>query len=237
MNLKDLIFGRPIAPEIQTGDRYARSVQKWLPIADVRNGVIITTDGRFVKLLEVLPVNFDLKSDIEQQNIINSFATYLKIAPDTLQILVVTQKADIEGYINHMWELYEAEENEYCREMIDDNIQEVEYLADREALTRRFFVAFQYEAGMRIRGNHNSVDAIVQRLEEEAQTARNYLEMCGLEVICPDYYDNFLCDTLYGLLNKNTSKSVKLPKGVFSMVSEVCGASDTEEGLGGSVYA
>ena len=219
MNLKELLFGRPIATEIRADSvRHARSVQAWLPIADIRNGVFITTDGQFVKLLEVLPVNFDLKSDIEQQNIISSFAAYLKIAPNSVQILVATQKADIEGYLRRMWVLYDAEENDACREMIEDNIREVEYLADREALTRRFFVAFRYEAHMRVRGNR--VDAIVQRLEEEAATTRNYLEMCGLEVLRPANDDAWLCEVLYGLLNRNTSKTVKLPPGFYAPTDE-----------------
>ena len=221
MNLKELLFGRPVTPAVNTGGNHARSVQGWLPIADVCNGVIITADGQFVKLLEVLPVNFDLKSDIEQQNIIASFAAYLKIAPDSLQILVATQKADIEGYINRMWALYESEENEACREMIADNIREVEYLADREALTRRFFIAFRYEQHMRIRTNN--VDSIIQRLEEEANTARNYLELCGLEVIRPNNEDAFLCDVLYGLLNRKTAKTVKLPEGLYAMLGDACG--------------
>lgn len=52
-------------------------------------------DGRYVKVIEVLPVNFYLKSETEQQNIIYYYASYLKIAPDNMQIRVLTQKADI----------------------------------------------------------------------------------------------------------------------------------------------
>jgi len=220
MNLKELIFGKNIRPEgVNTGGRYANSVQKWLPIADIRDGVVITTDGRFIKILEALPVNFYLKSTAEQQNIIFYFASYLKIAPDNIQILAVTQKADIEAYIRRMKLLHEEETDISCREMIEDNISEVEYLADREALTRRFFIVIQYEQRMRVRGN--SFSAIIQRLNEEADTARHYLDMCGLEVLQPEYSDLFLCETLYALLNRKTSKSVKLPCSVFSMLGEV----------------
>jgi len=222
MNLKELIFGKAIKPEgVNTGGRYTYSVQKWLPIADIRNGVVITADGRFIKILEVLPVNFYLKSTTEQQNIIFYFAAYLKIAPDNIQILAVTQKANIEAYIKRMRQFHGDESSGNCREMIEDNISEVEYLADREALTRRFFIAIQYEQRMRIRGN--SFDAIITRLNEEADTARHYLDMCGLEVLQPEYSDVFLCETLYALLNRKTSKTVKPPLGVFSMLGEVHG--------------
>ena len=221
MKLKDLIFGSRTAPD--NGGRaghYAESVQGWLPVADIRDGVVITKDGRFVKLLEVLPVNFALKSPMEQQNIIYYFSSYLKIAPDHIQFLAVTQKADIDGYIKRMRQAYEAEENENCRTMVADNIAEIEYLADREALTRRFFIAIQYEPRMKVRGN--TVDGIIQRLNDEANTARNYLDLCGLETLQPEYSDIFLAETLYGLLNRRTSGIAKLPLQVFSMVGEIC---------------
>ena len=71
MNIKDLIFGKKIMPDSGGVQHYTESVQNWLTVSDIRDGVIITKDGRFVKLLEVLPVNFYLKSAMEQQNIID----------------------------------------------------------------------------------------------------------------------------------------------------------------------
>ncbi len=79
-----------------------------------------------------------------------------------------------------MWEFYENEPAVSCREMIEDNINEVRYLAANEAVTRRFFLIFQYEARMKTRAN--TVEAIAERLRDEEQTARRYLDMCGLEV-------------------------------------------------------
>ena len=222
MNVKELLFGKRITPEMKLCGRYPHSVQSWLPVVDIQNGVIITVDGRFIKVIEVLPVNFYLKSQTEQQNIIFYFASYLKIAPDNIQMMAVTQKADIDAYIKRMRGFCDNEKNDNCREMILDNISEVEYLADREALTRRFFIAFQYEQRMRIRSNNT--EGIIQRLRDEAETARQYLDMCGLEVIQPKYEDVFLCELLYSLLNRNTSKKVRLPESVFTMTGEIHGS-------------
>ena len=55
------------------------------PHQNIIGGVVITKDNRFVKILEVLPVNIYLKSVSDRQNIISSFAAYLKIAPNDLQ--------------------------------------------------------------------------------------------------------------------------------------------------------
>lgn len=39
------------------GDYYENSTQSWLPIKEFRNGIVIMKDGRYVKVLEVLPAN------------------------------------------------------------------------------------------------------------------------------------------------------------------------------------
>ena len=69
------------------------STEAWLPVADIRNGVILLKDGRIAKILEVLPVLFDLKSEMEKENLVYYFASYLKIAPAHLQIRIVNHPA------------------------------------------------------------------------------------------------------------------------------------------------
>lgn len=224
MNLKQLLFGAQ-APQQKTA-QYPHSTQKWIPVQDIRDGIVVTKDGRYVKILEVMPVNFHLKSLIEQQNIIYYFSGYLKVAPDNLQIKIITQKADIAGYEARMWKFYENEPVASCRDMIEDNIKEVRYLAANEAVTRRFFLIFQHEARMKARAA--TVEAVAERLRDEEQTARRYLDMCGLQVRDVLYADNFQLELLYGLLNHRTSQNTRLPVSVFDMVSEVSGMSDDE---------
>ena len=62
----------------------------YLPIEKIANGIIYTKDHRFVKVVEVVPINFMLRSAREQRNIIYSFVSYLKISPVKLQIKVLT---------------------------------------------------------------------------------------------------------------------------------------------------
>jgi len=226
MNLKQLIFGKT-APQAKTA-QYPHSTQKWLPVLDIRDGIIITKDSRYIKILEVMPVNFHLKSLIEQQNIIYYFSGYLKVAPDNLQIKVLTQKADIAGYEKRMWEFYEKEPVASCREMIEDNINEVRYLAANEAVTRRFFLIFRHETRMKTRAA--TVKAIAERMRDEEQTARRYLDMCGLQVHDVPYTDNFQLELLYSLLNRRATVNTRLTPGVFDMVSQVAGAGDDEWG-------
>ena len=113
------------------------------------------------------------------------------------------------------------EENESCREMIEDNIREIGQGVASDAIRHRFFLIFQYEAGMKAAGY--TAAAIIQRLNEEADTARRYLDVCELEVLDPQYSDDFILKLLYEIINKRTSLRVKLPEGVFDMTTAVHG--------------
>lgn len=220
MSMKDLIFGGTVK-SAGTDGAYRDSIQAWLPIKNIIGGVVITKDNRFVKILEVLPVNIYLKSPNDRQNIISAYASYLRIAPNNIQLEVRTLPTDMAEYIERMRQYAEAEENPACREMIEDNINEIGLGIANNAIRHRFFLIFQYEAQMKAR--RNTVRDIIQRLNEEADTARRYLDVCELEVLEPRYSDDFTLKLLYEIINKQTSRRVKLPEGVFDMTTTVHG--------------
>ncbi|MCL2637507.1 MAG: hypothetical protein FWD48_03970 [Oscillospiraceae bacterium] len=196
LDVKAWLFGKQ--HEYDDGNR-PQSPHTFLPIKDIRDGIVITADNRYIKVLEVLPVNFYLKSAIEQQNIIHYFANYLKIAPYNLQIIVQTGKADIDAYCTNMQELHDNEENENCQVMIQENSRLVNYLAVNEAITHRFFLVFQYE---NIAGA-SSYEAILKSLADHVNNAVGYLEYCGLEFVCHENPDDFLRQ----MLNKQRGTS------------------------------
>lgn len=113
--------------------------QDFIPVKEIRHGVIETTDGRYLKFLEVEPINFMLRSDEEQFNIISSFASWLKISPVQLQFKSITRKADSDKHIAMVRSELENEPNEQCKALGADYIRFVKDVGNREALTRRFF--------------------------------------------------------------------------------------------------
>jgi hypothetical protein len=221
LNLKELIFGGRIQGLDTAGGGYAGSVQEWLPVKNIVSGVVVTKDRRFVKIIETLPVNFHLKTISERQTAIAYFAAYLKIAPKNLQISVVTQRLDMEEYFKMMKAHLADETNVECRAYIEDNIAEIADITENELTTHRFFIVFQYEPQMKAK--NNTVASIAERLNDEADTARRYLELCGLEMLEPEYADNEVLELLYQVINKKTGRRVRLPEGVFDMIGEVHG--------------
>lgn len=69
-----------------------QTLEDYLPVEKIENGIVYTTDGRYVKILEIEPINFLLRSAREQQGIIYSFISYLKISPVKLQIKMISKK-------------------------------------------------------------------------------------------------------------------------------------------------
>ena len=176
------------------------TLEDYLPIDKIANGIIYTTDHRYVKILEIEPINFLLRSAREQQGIIYSFISYLKISPVKLQIKMISKKADINKHLEQAALELSRETNPHCRELQKDYIQFVKKLSSREAVSRRFFLIFEYEP---FNVNRKVEEKeILAALETAAQTAKTFLYQCGNQVITHDNEDEFTTDVLYTLLNR-----------------------------------
>ena len=177
-------------------------VQDYLPIRDLKNGIIETTDNRYIKILEIEPINFTLRSDEEQFNIISSFASWLKISPMRLQFKSITRRADSDKHISMICEELEHEENPQCKELGEDYIGLIKDVGNREALTRRFFLIFQYEAV----GRNESDDyaKIYGMLQTAEQTARAYFMQCGNSIVQSKDPDEATAEILYMFYNRRS---------------------------------
>ena len=176
------------------------TLEDYLPIDKISNGIIYTTDHRYVKILEIEPINFLLRSAREQQGIIYSFISYLKISPVKLQIKMISKKADINKHLEQAALELSRETNPHCRELQKDYIQFVKKLSSREAVSRRFFLIFEYEP---FNVNRKVEEKeILAALETAAQTAKTFLYQCGNQVVTHDNEDEFTTDVLYKLFNR-----------------------------------
>ena len=177
-------------------------VQPFLPVKDIQNGIVETTDGRYIKILEIEPINFMLRSSEEQYNILSSFASWLKISPMKLQFKSITRKADSDKHVALIRRELAEEENEQCRAMGEDYIRLIKDVGSREALTRRFFLIYQYEAI----GRNESDDyaKIYSMLVSAEQNARAYFMQCGNSIIQPKNPDQAVAEILYMFFNRRS---------------------------------
>lgn len=120
---------------------FLNPVAEYLPIEKIANGIIYTKDHRYIKLIEVVPINFLLRSAREQRSIIYSFISYLKISPVKIQFKVLTKRADLNKHTEIVHREMEAETDPNCRVLQEDYLKLINQIGSREATTRRFFVA------------------------------------------------------------------------------------------------
>lgn len=196
---------------------FINPVAEYLPIEKIDNGIIYTKDHRYIKIIEVIPINFLLRSAREQRSIIYSFISYLKICPVKIQFKVLTKRADLNKHTDIVRREMEAEQDPNCRMLQEDYLHLINRIGSREATTRRFFIAFEYEQYGR-RGNEEA-DAIAS-LQIAARTAANYLKQCGNEVIVPENEDEFTVDVLYNILCRQVSADIPLPHRVQNIISK-----------------
>lgn len=176
--------------------------QNFIPIKNLEHGIIETTDGRYIKILEIEPINFMLRSEEEQYEIICSFASWLKISPVHLQFKSITRKADSDKHIAMLRKETETEESEQCKKLSEGYIRLIKDVGSREALTRRFFLIFRYEE---LRRNENSdYGQICSTLLTAEQNARAYFMQCGNNILQPKDPDEATAEILYMFFNRRS---------------------------------
>lgn len=198
-------------------------IAEYIPIEKIENGIIYTKNHRYIKVVEVIPVNFLLRSTQEQRGIIYSFISYLKIAPVKVQFKVLTKRADIDRHMEAIRRELEQETDPRCRALQEDYLQLIQQLGSREAITRRFFLIFEYEELPGARRGHEEDEAIAS-LQTAARTASNYLRQCGNTVIIPENGDEATFEILYHILCRRESNETPFPQKLKQVLAEYLAA-------------
>ena len=182
-------------------------VESYLEIDKIENGVVFTRDGRYLKVIEIEPINFLLRSAREQRNIIYSFVSYLKIAPVKMQFKVIAKKADLNKHLNQVNEEMRNETDERCKAQQLDYIRFIKQIGTKEAVSRRFFLIYEYEPFMMNR--KDDLNEMISNLKTVERSVKNYLFQCGNEVVEHADENEFLTDVFYNLLNRASHDSLE----------------------------
>ena len=210
-------------------DRHGKLVKRQtlydlLPIEKIENGILHTTDDRYIKILEIEPINFLLRSPREQRSVIYSFASLLKVSPVRLQFKSFSRKADVNAYLDKLRLDAANEPDAAVRKRHMSYIRFVKRLGSRDAVSRRFFVIFQYEAPTNER--NISYAEIVSTLETTARNFRTYLAQCGNAIVEHENEDEFLTDVFYILLNRRTAVQMPLQERIQDVLASYLAQND-----------
>jgi hypothetical protein len=119
--------------------------QQFIPIDQVREGVIILKDKSIRSVLMVSSINFALKSEEEQGAIIYNFQNFLNSMDFSCQILISSRKANITGYVERMKKVENEQKNELLKIQTSDYIKFIEeIIASGSIMTKTFYVVIPY---------------------------------------------------------------------------------------------
>lgn len=182
-----------------------QSTQSFAGVKAVVDGILVTADDRFIKVLEFYPINFLLKSVQEQDSIVESFAGFLRNCPTKVQIKSVATRTDVNKLLSDIQRDIEREENEYCKILLVEYMDFLKGLGSAESVSRRFYLIFEDDAPISYARDFESVKG---RLNETAGTAIANINACGNIYIRGQSPDSTALELLYMLLNRRKSEMV-----------------------------
>lgn len=174
------------------------TVQEWLPIEEINeNGIIKVNKNKYIKILKIIPINYNLKSDLEKKTILNSYKILLKTCNFDIQILIQSNKQDLSQHILNIQKNIKKEENRYLKEISENYIKFIQKLNySKNSASKDFYLIISNE---KIE-NFNTIEIIENDLKEKYFKIKECLSRCGNDVIEINN-KNDISDIFYSLLN------------------------------------
>lgn len=137
-------------PEMQskkiTKAKPGPSTVQYVDIAEIRDDMVILKDGTVRAVILVSSINFALKSEEEQEAIIQAYMTFLNGLEYSLQIVIQSRRMNIEAYMQALAEQQRKTENDLLRAQIEDYRTFVSELVELgQIMQKRFYVVLPYD--------------------------------------------------------------------------------------------
>jgi hypothetical protein len=124
----------------------AEATQAFVPIKEVRDGIVILKDGSMRVLLMASSINLALKSQDEQQAIVAQFQNFLNSLEFTVQFFVQSRELDIRPYIALLEDRYNKELDDLMRTQIREYIAFIKDFTERaDIMSKNFFIVVPYD--------------------------------------------------------------------------------------------
>ena len=180
---------------------------EYIPLLDIEKGIIKTTNGRFLKILQINPVNYSLKPQAEKLKIISEYQQYLRVAPPKFQIKCISKQSSVRKMLNRIDIDKAMETKSSALDFYDDQKTFISETARGEAISRTFYMIIEYVPESRL--SANDFNAAKRQLDDAEATAKKYLLRCGNKIY--DYSESpsqAQIEILYTILNRNLSTEI-----------------------------
>lgn len=188
-----------------------KTLQEWLPIKEIYNdGIIKLKNNKYIKIIKVIPINYNLKSDLEKEAILNSYKIFLKTCNFNIQILIQSNKEDLTHNILNIQKNISKKENKYLENIANNYIDFINKInLNRKSASKDFYIIISNKLN-RKKEDIEIEEIIKNELKEKYFKIKECLSRCGNSVIELSTKEE-VEKLLFSLLNtkKNINKLIK----------------------------
>ena len=156
------------------------SVQDWINIEKIQNNGIIKIKNKYIKILKIIPINFNLKSTLEKESILSSYKIFLKTCNFDIQILIQSNKENLQNNITNIKNNLKKENKEYLNNIANDYINFINKINSlKTSSSKDFYIIISNSKNI----ENNSEEIINDELNEKFLKIKECLSRCGNNVI------------------------------------------------------
>jgi type IV secretory pathway VirB4 component len=128
-----------------TNKEFKASTQQYIDIAEIHDDTVILKDNSLVAVLLVSSINFALKSEEEQNAIIEAYMSFINSLSFPVQIVIQSRRLNIDDYLESLKQKEKEQTNELLKVQIADYIDYIKELIELgDIMTKRFYVVIRY---------------------------------------------------------------------------------------------
>lgn len=133
----------------------SKTTQDFVPISEIRDGVIVLKNGGLRAVVLASSVNFALKSADEQTSILFQFQNFLNSLDFSTQIMIQSKKLDIRPYIALLESRYQEQTSELMKIQVKEYVDFIKAFVDStNIMSKSFFVVVPYDPPIITSGNN-----------------------------------------------------------------------------------
>ena len=161
--------------------RKINSIQKWIPIEKIlEKGIIKLKKNKYIKILKVNPINFNLKTQMEKESILNSYKIFLKTCNFDIQILIQSKKENLDDHILKIQK--NIEKNKKIEDIGKEYIKYIKSInLSKKSSTKEFYIVINNEKN-NTKNNIEIGEIIKNELNEKYFKIKECLSRCGNSV-------------------------------------------------------
>ena len=160
-----------------------KTAQSWIPIESFdKDGFIKLKNFDIVKILKVEPINYNLKSDLEKESILNSYKIFLKTCNFDIQIVIQSNKQDLTNHIQQIEKNIQKKENKKIKNLGKKYIKFINEINSSKRNSSKVFFLIISDNLKKIENTANSEEIIKADLREKYFKVKECLARCGNSV-------------------------------------------------------